>query len=411
MKNSRILFAAFALVIVALPLHADTLRVMTYNSLNFRGNQDADRLPYFRRVVGNVHPDVVAMQEIISDESVDQLLSFAFLQNDDDWASAAFDDGPDTDNILFYRTSKVTLMSQRSIPTDLRDFNEYILRPVSPDTSQRLRMYSAHLKAGDTENDMQRRAIECTALRQQLNLVPPGTLFLMVGDFNLYSSSDDSYQILLDGTDPDGQLFDPIDSPGDWSNSATFASIHTQSPRASSFGGGSGGGMDDRFDFILASAGLMDTAGTYILPATYHPVGNDGQHFNQSINDGVNYAVPDSVADALYYASDHLPVAVDILLRASTDAVVERPIPQRFELLTCYPNPFNASLTVHIAELPGPAALTVYDVLGRAVYSRPVSAGSARTIFLDFSSQTTGTYYVRLVTPAATATERVLQIR
>ncbi len=409
MKSSRLLLIALALLAVSLPLRADdTLRVMTYNSLNFRGQQDADRLPYFRRVVGNVHPDVVAMQEIIAEDAVDQLLSFAFLPDEDDWAAAQFDNGPDTDNILFFRTSKVSLVSQRHISTQLRDINEYVLRPVAPDTSQRIRIYSAHLKAGNTESDAQRRAAECTTLRQQLNLLSPGSLFVMCGDFNLYSSSEESYQILLSASDPDGQLFDPIDEPGDWSNSATFAAIHTQSPRSTSFGGGSSGGMDDRFDFVLASAGLMDTADTYVIPSTYHAVGNDGQHFNESINDGVNYAVPDSIADALYYASDHLPVAVDVLLRASSTPVADRPLPQQLELLSCYPNPFNSSLTIQLADPHGSATLTVLDVLGRRVYEQSVTS---QTVHLGFSAQTTGVYFIRLVTPIAAATQRVLQVR
>jgi hypothetical protein len=37
-------------------------------------------------------------------------------------------------------------------------------------------------------------------------------------------------------------------------------------------------------------------------------VGNDGNHYNDSINRMPNAAVPASVANALHYASDHLPV-------------------------------------------------------------------------------------------------------
>ena len=47
-----------------------------------------------------------------------------------------------------------------------------------------------------------------------------------------------------------GQLFDPINRIGHWHNNSSFADVHTQSPRTSSFGGGANGGMDDRLSLI-----------------------------------------------------------------------------------------------------------------------------------------------------------------
>jgi hypothetical protein len=45
---------------------------------------------------------------------------------------------------------------------------------------------------------------------------------------------------------------------------------------------------------------------------TYWAVGNDGNHFNDAINDGNNTSVSDEIADALHDASDHLPVYMDV---------------------------------------------------------------------------------------------------
>ena len=41
-------------------------------------------------------------------------------------------------------------------------------------------------------------------------------------------------------------------------------------------------------------------------------MGNDGNHFNDAINDGNNTSVSDEIADALHDASDHLPVYMDV---------------------------------------------------------------------------------------------------
>ena len=44
-----------------------------------------------------------------------------------EFQSALFFDGPDTDNLLFYNQNKLALYSQQQIPTQLRDISEYIL--------------------------------------------------------------------------------------------------------------------------------------------------------------------------------------------------------------------------------------------------------------------------------------------
>ncbi|HJL75165.1 MAG TPA: lamin tail domain-containing protein, partial [Candidatus Marinimicrobia bacterium] len=128
------------------------------------------------------------------------------------------------------------------------------------------------------------------------------------GDFNIYSnssSSEPAFDMLTgEGNDDDGRLFDPIDRIGHWHNNSSFADVHTQSPR-----GGSYGGMDDRFDWIFVSeAVLNETYEINYVENTYWAVGNDGNHFNQAINNGNNTSVNDAMADALHDASDHLPV-------------------------------------------------------------------------------------------------------
>ena len=119
----------------------------------------------------------------------------------------------------------------------------------------------------------------------------------------LTSSSDDN----------DGQMFDPINRIGHWHNNSSYSDVHTQSPRTSSFGGGANGGMDDRFDWLFVSQSILDQDSPmqYVV-GTYWAVGNDGNHFNDAINDGNNNSVSEEIADALHDASDHLPVYMDV---------------------------------------------------------------------------------------------------
>jgi endonuclease/exonuclease/phosphatase family metal-dependent hydrolase len=407
-KTQRILFwaAVLSLTFLATVVHADTLRVCNYNATNFRGSQDSDRYDEFRMILRGIHPDVVVMQEILSEDAVDVLLSFVFLQINSDWTAVPFHNGYDTDNACFYRTSKASLVSARYIGTTLRDIAEYCLRPVAPDTSQRLYFYSLHLKA--SQGYEQRRLAEAQVLRGQLDLLPAGSLFFVCGDYNLYTSAEPAYEYLLSaGTNANGQLFDPINTPGEWHINAAFAAVHTQSPQADY------GGMDDRFDFILVSAGMMDTAGTYCLPSTYTPYGNDGRHFDMGIDEGTNYAVPDSIADALPVASDHLPVYLDVLLRSQVSSVGEAPhAVESFRLLNCYPNPFNPTLTVQLSGPVERTSIAVYDVTGRRVMERAVDAQSfRRPLTLDFSDHSTGTYFVRAQSARRSEVQRVQLVR
>ena len=102
---------------------------------------------------------------------------------------------------------------------------------------------------------------------------------------------------------------------GSWGGSGN-AIKHTQSPR---LGGGSlvGGGMDDRFDFQLFTDSMLETDSFSFMAGTCRSLGNDGNHYDIAINTGTNSYYPGQIsrsnllADALFDASDHIPVMTD----------------------------------------------------------------------------------------------------
>ncbi len=84
---------------------------------------------------------------------------------------------------------------------------------------------------------------------------------------------------------------------------------------------------------------------------------------------------------------------------AAAKAGVE--LPAVFALQGNYPNPFNPTTSIRV-DLPEAAQVQVevYDVLGRQVLTTPVvslSAGASRSVTLDGSSLTSGTYMYRVV--------------
>jgi endonuclease/exonuclease/phosphatase family metal-dependent hydrolase len=346
----------------------DTLRIATYNLLKFPFNNGSGRVPYFRTVIRALQPDILVVQELQSAQGLLTFLNEAMNPNQSNvYGSAPYVNGPDTDNGLFFKPDKVELLGTRQIRTDLRNISEYALGV----RGFKFHLYSAHLKAGSLSSDENRRLNEASTLRNYLNALPANFNFIVAGDFNMYGASEPAFSRLTGSeTDNDGRLWDPINAIGEWNNNALFAGIHTQSTRTVLVDSGATGGLDDRFDMMLVSASLLASGGMDILPNAYKAFGNDGRHFNLAINLGANLAVPDSVANALYYASDHLPVYADFVVEATS--AVENPTPSAlplgFGLEQNHPNPFSATGRTEIRfSLPTPASarLEIFNFLGQ----------------------------------------------
>lgn len=334
----------------------DTIRVTTYNLLKFSG--DEGRIGHFETVLEAINPDVVLTQEMVNQDGVD---SFRTAILDKEYEGVPFHDGPDTDNSLFYKPENLEFLESNYLSTDLRDIAEYKIRIISTDDT--IFLYSAHLKASQGSENEQRRFQEATVLREHLNQHPPNTNFIVVGDFNLYKSQEEAYQKLIGSEeDNDGRLFDPIDSSGYWHTNPDFAGIHTQSTRSEQFGGGASGGLDDRFDFILISQSLQDN----VITSSYAAFGNDGNHYDLSINDGPNDSVSTDVANALHFASDHLPVCCDFVF-ADEGYIEEKDYRSRVRM-NVSPNPFVSRTTIsYFLPISAEVELSLSDVSGRKV--------------------------------------------
>ena len=283
---------------------------MTYNLLNYE--DENDREDDYIAVLEFVQPNLLIAQEVVGQDGFDHFLSDVLdVMEPGLWSGADFtNQSASIDIALFYRHDVFSFISTSLVSTaqstGARDVVEWAME--HNDSGVQFNVYGVHLKASSNPPNPQTRLAEATILRDYLNDLPTGSHFLVAGDFNIYSnssSSEPAFDMLTgEGNDDDGRLFDPIDRIGHWHNNSSFADVHTQSPR-----GGSYGGMDDRFDWIFVSeAVLNETYEINYVENTYWAVGNDGNHFNQAINNGNNTSVNDAMADALHDASDHLPV-------------------------------------------------------------------------------------------------------
>lgn len=293
----------------------DTVKVMSYNLLNYPelsalSADTSTRNPEYRRIIQAANPDILVVQESNSQAGFTGFLNNVMNANGVVYGAASYVNSNDTEQGLFYRLSKFQFISNTAIPTSLRNINEF--RLVHIQSGDTLRVYGVHLKASTGSANEQQRASEVDSLRKRTNSLPPGTNFLVCGDMNLYGSFEPAYQKLLQiQSGNEGHFYDALNLSGTW-NSSSFAIHHTQSPRVRSFNGGAIGGMDDRFDLILYSKAVRDAGGVTVVPGSLKAFGNDGLHYNDSINRMPNNAVSQAVANALHNASDHIPILLSI---------------------------------------------------------------------------------------------------
>lgn len=304
---------ASVVLLVAEPCWA--LKIVHWNLLNYSSGRETQ----FKTVLNAIQADVLVCQEVNNESAANTFLSSVLnaTGGPGGYSMATFANGGDTSNALFYRAASITYGGS----------GDHTTLATSPRLTDRWKLgltggsvyfyvYSMHLKAGTEASDLASRLAQCTIVRNDANLFPTGTAFIYAGDFNLQSSSESSYQKLVGSqTDNDGRGFDPINSPGDWYSNSSFSCIHTQSPHNNNTGappGATGGGMDDRFDFMLISAALQDGLGLDYVTGTYKAYGNDCLHFNNDINDPPTIPEGQTIADALHGASDHLPVVMQL---------------------------------------------------------------------------------------------------
>ena len=416
----RKIFSSFlALLFIASVVSAqDTLKVMDYNLLKYGismsgcTNPIATKNIYLKTIIESALPDIFVVNEIGTNSLyADNILVNVMQVVNPAYQRAAFTDDANSDetNMLYYDSDKLGLRSQSVIAHSLRDINFYTLyyKDANLATTQDtifIHIIGVHLKAGSTGSDQSQRLNQAQLIMTFMgNQGDPGN-YLVMGDFNIQSSTEGCYQEFVAASNLDIRLYDPINSPGSWNNNSSFAGIHTQSTRtASESDCGSNGGMDDRFDFILATDYVMQgTDRVTYVPGSYGAMGQDGLRFNQTITSPANTLVNTSVANALYGMSDHLPVILKLKV-AGTQV-------KREAILASS----QASIFVHQVEtLPGDNLkllvesnqlnrlnfnLVVRDVSGKIVQEVPVvvNAGS-QEIMLESSSFSRGVYFCSFI--------------
>jgi len=408
------------LLFLATIIHSqERVKIATYNILNYPYNTAAKN-PKFQLILDEINPGILVVQEILSQSAVNEFLNEVLS---DEYEAGDFINGPDTDNAIFYKDSLFQFISTEFIAPSQGPRYISVFKLFHKITLETLIIYSAHFKASQGIDNELRRLNEAATLRVLTNLLPQGTDFILVGDLNLYRSTEPAYERLLlqNGT---GYFLDPINRPGSWHTNSGFADIHTQSTRILDLGdGGSTGGLDDRFDFILSSQSIIDQGGIDYVEDSYWAFGNDGLHFNLSIHDPPNQSVSTDIAIALYFVSDHLPVVAEFDFGVISGVEDEFAQPDEFVLFQNYPNPFNPTTKIKftIKQFPllggdgrgGLVTLKVYDVLGNLIVTLVNEEKPAGTYEVEWyaSNLPSGVYMYRLTAGNFSSSKKLILLK
>jgi len=401
-KSMRyILFLSIPFMVLAASAHptCDTAKIMSYNVLNY-GFPATESCPalitsnkhaWLRTILQYSKPDILGLEKMdatpasfTSDTIIDKVL--------DSVCNRCYGHTPYTnvsgyskENMLYYNTEKFGWISTTTIysaDSNISDINLHTLYYKSPELSIShdtvfLSVILVHLESGS--GSAAERTMEMQGAMQWLNthITHPGN-YIFMGDFNTQSSSESCYQQMINSGNANTRFFDVDNQPGNWdADPSNFAHVLTQSTRTSDPGDcGATGGLDDWFDHFLCTDSIMTGYGsvTYV-PNSFSVTGQDGQHVNKSlIAAPANTSVPNSVLNALYYMSEHLPITMQLAIDTGSTTTAAVPVVTGSNMQWQYSNPVSGYLSLNALTPDNQHifSLVIYDLSGRQLINTPL---------------------------------------
>ena len=391
----------------------DNVKLMFYNLLHYPTTMPS-RISNLEIILDDYQPDIFMVCELENSTGSANILN-AIQTDDNRYAAATYTDNQSTSSplqqMVYFNTKKMSLTTEQIHSTAIRDINHYTFLLATPDSDTNpkyLEVFVTHLKAGSQNDGIPtngtKREEMAAIFVDELQNIPTDRYVVFSGDFNLYTSSEPAYQKIID---PNNNIVmvDPINRPGDWhdyANRYTFQDIFTQSTFAydaslpgygnDHIGDGSSGGIDDRFDFIMMSNNLNDTAANIHYKAnSYHAFGNNENCYNKSVNDAsCTGSYSQAIRDALFNFSDHMPVVMEIetsqtlattnLVHTTNFKLYNTIVKNTIELEINRPN--STKETIYI-----------YSPIGKLVAKKQLN--KTNRISIDISNLSNGVYYIK----------------
>lgn len=381
----------------------ESLKILSYNLLNYPNSSSDFRADTLKKIVDYYTPDLFIMEELKSSSGLSTILNNVFNTDGVDyytsgtWEPQHSNPGSSfklQQNVI-YNTQKLALTYETFLWTSRRDINVFKFYFKDPnlqfhhDTTS-LYVIALHLKSSQGADNEAQRLSMVQILENFLDTISPDAHVIVGGDYNLYTSSEPAYQLMLNESN-NIVLDDPINTPGNWHNNSNFKNIHTQSTRTNPINGdGAGGGMDDRFDFVMVSENLMNQNNAIsVIENTYENIGNNGNCFNARIIDCENNSVPANVINALYQMSDHIPIKMVLDIDYPFfDAINEQQYLYRVKII----NQSSEELLFTINDFGQSYNYKIIDITGQVLVKGSSTASNHTT--LQLNNLSIGVYFL-----------------
>lgn len=414
----NLLLAFIVLPFSLMSQNQEIVTYVSYNVLNYRNettyctntnNSPTAKEGYMKTIFGHIQPDLIACNEVGSNPTNAVKILDRCLNVDGEtkfqMASFSSSSGADISNAFYYNGDMFTMYANDKILNEVGGspitrlidvftlyYNDANL-PLGSDTTF-LTIFIVHLKAGNTTADAVKRTSATEAVMNYITTESITGNYIISGDFNVYNATESAFQNLVAPSNMAIKFNDPINRMGSWNNNSSFADVHTQSTHATSNGCASGGGLDDRFDFVLISDAIKsDGDHLEYVNNSYQALANDGNHFNQSINNLPNNTVPSTVLDAIYNGSDHLPVVMDMIITEAVPNSVSDLEGSKFEVSLV--NPITGELKGVIKGNEKSYQINVYTITGVLLASEKINVSG--TDSFSFPLNVTGVVLVEII--------------
>ena len=390
---------------------------MFYNTLNYNSNTESQtRTSYLKTILESVQPDLFMVCELKNETASNYLFENAILPFNSNFNKAPFkySQSPATDllQMVYYNSKKLILETTSVIPTGIRDINHYtfIINTENFNTNPiRIEVFVTHLKASRGIENRQKRKNSIDSFIRELDRLPSNSNIVFAGDFNFYTSNEEGFLSLINSSNSI-KIIDPINRlcpafPNDgkdyfdndydatyfWNNSI-FGDVHSQSTRTSSLSDGAGGGMDDRFDFIMISENLKNNSNLFYKNETYKTIGNNGNCYNSYVsNPSCTGTYTQNLRNALYQFSDHLPIVIELETPENTLSSKTNHLALHF----IGSNISSKQISFKVKAFSVVKKVTILNQLGQIVKELSVN-NYQKEINLDISSFSKGVYYLRM---------------
>jgi len=327
------------------PVLTDKIRIMSYNVLKYGDGcqgTSSQMHGYLKTIVNYTDPDILGLVKVEAIPHIDgekgkapigfqdSILRYALnTTTAGKYACCPFSNTArdNNQNLLFYNTQKIGYSSCMTLVSDISDMNMYKLYyktaalAKTHDTAF-IFIVLVHTDSGDEPDDRDRQVRELmAAMRKQFSALPN---IIVMGDFNLRKTKEESYQTLTNNSEKKYCFIDPpfaLDKkasyPANWDKHperfSSFLTTSTRKKEKEPNSCGTGGGAKAWYDHILLSPSLADRSNFYQYVANSYQVwGNDGNRIDASVNDLPNKSAPAEVLNALYQMSNKYPVMLEL---------------------------------------------------------------------------------------------------